>query len=135
SKPSSSLTFTKHSVCVPLTVNGRIEAPNGPTLRVTSNRSVLATVKKGDFSPARYASLQSGPAIVLCEPESCVMRATTSPSSARPTYQRGPSNDGKKIVLPSGVMAIRSQPMSYVFSQSNFSLTRSMQNNCLVVLT
>ena len=34
SKPSSSLTFTKQSVCRPLTVNGRMLALNGPTVRI-----------------------------------------------------------------------------------------------------
>ena len=53
SKPSSSFTLTKHSVCAPLTVNGRIDAANGPTLSITLCVLVSATNKSGDFSPAR----------------------------------------------------------------------------------
>ena len=51
SKPRSSLTFTKQSVCLPLTVNGRMLAANGPTVRDLV--AWLARSGSGEFRPAR----------------------------------------------------------------------------------
>ena len=53
SKPSSSLTFTKQRVCGPLTVNGRMLAANGPTVRTIWCVRVSTTVRFGEFKPAR----------------------------------------------------------------------------------
>jgi hypothetical protein len=46
---------------------------------------VSATVSRGDFNPARYASLPSGPTIVLCDPECGTIFVTTAPSAALTT--------------------------------------------------
>jgi hypothetical protein len=59
----------------------------------------------------------------------------TSPLNASTTSQCGPSNEGTYIVLPSGDSAIRSQPPSYSFSQTFFSVIRSKQATRFGVLT
>jgi hypothetical protein len=78
--------------------------------------------------------LPFGPTIVLWEPDLGVIRAITSPSSARTTDHNGPSKEGRKMSWPSGVIAIRSQPDSYVRSQRSFSEIKSKHINCLIVL-
>ena len=50
---------------MPLTVNGRIAPPNGPTFFTTSCVAVSATKSIGDFSPPRYIREPSSPTTVL----------------------------------------------------------------------
>src|ERR1700687_6366637 len=61
SKPSNSFTLTKHSVWLPLIVNGRIELLNGPTVLTAVWVLVSATESSRECSPARYAREPSGP--------------------------------------------------------------------------
>ena len=93
-----------------------------------------ATRNSGDFKPARYAALPAGPQIVLWAPELVTIFSMTSPLCASTTFQCGPSSDGRKIFLPSGVIDIRSQPPSYVRSHSTCSVARSKHINWRIVL-
>ena len=63
------------------------------------------------------------------------IRPSSSPVAPSTTYQTAPSSDGRKIVAPSGVIDMRSQPASYARAHSTLSVRRSTQMSRLMVLT
>src|SRR5688572_30057264 len=95
SNPSRSLTQQNASVCAALTVNGRMDAANGPTWRTDLLVEVSTTWSNGDLSPARYANFPSRPTTVLCAPLFGVIVASTAPLAPSTTFQCGPSKLGR----------------------------------------
>ena len=128
------MTFTKQSVCRPLTVNGRMRAPNGPTVRAAVWLVVSATV-----SERRLQAGQIG--VLAVEADDRVVRPRVGDDLGDHVAVAG-VDDVPVVPLERGevdhlAVGRDRHPVAAALvarSQRTFSVTRSRQVSVLVVL-
>src|SRR5580765_8232515 len=115
-------------------VNGRMKLAKGPILFTSSCFCAPATYNQGDAISSRYTCFPEGPQMVLCALLFTSIFLTISPVAQSTTFQKPFSKEGSHMVLPSGEIAMRSQPPSNDFSQRSLSVERSIRCSDSMVL-